>query len=67
MTAGGRAVLTDPELPSGSDRILAALAEVDPTNTYDAVINLQGDMPFVEPGVEIDVWYEAPGKDGAVA
>ena len=28
--AGGRAVLTDPDLPSGSDRILAALAELDP-------------------------------------
>ena len=45
--AGGRAVLTDPDLPSGSDRILAALAEVDPRLMYDAVINLQGDMPFV--------------------
>ena len=28
--AGGRAVLTDPGLPSGSDRILAALAALDP-------------------------------------
>lgn len=49
--AGGRAILTDPDLPSGSDRILAALAQVDPRNMYDAVINLQGDMPFVEPQV----------------
>jgi 3-deoxy-manno-octulosonate cytidylyltransferase (CMP-KDO synthetase) len=49
--AGGRAVLTDPDLPSGSDRILAALAEVDPRRRHDAVINLQGDMPFVEPVV----------------
>lgn len=49
--AGGRAVLTDPGLPSGSDRILAALAEVDPDGRHDAIINLQGDMPFVEPGV----------------
>lgn len=47
QAAGGRAVLTDPDLPSGSDRILAALAEVDPRLMYDAVINLQGDMPFV--------------------
>jgi 3-deoxy-manno-octulosonate cytidylyltransferase (CMP-KDO synthetase) len=45
--AGGRAVLTDPDLPSGSDRILAALATVDPDRRHDAVINLQGDMPFV--------------------
>ncbi|MBU1374580.1 MAG: 3-deoxy-manno-octulosonate cytidylyltransferase [Alphaproteobacteria bacterium] len=49
--AGGRAVLTDPDLPSGSDRILAALAELDPAGAHDVVINLQGDMPFVAPGV----------------
>src|SRR5690606_27345974 len=49
--AGGRAVLTDPDLPSGSDRILAALKELDPAGRHDVVINLQGDMPFVEPSV----------------
>jgi len=49
--AGGTAVLTDPALPSGSDRILAALAELDPAGRHDVVINLQGDMPFVKPGV----------------
>ena len=49
--AGGRAVLTDPALPSGSDRIRAALEALDPDGRHDAVINLQGDMPFVDPGV----------------
>jgi 3-deoxy-manno-octulosonate cytidylyltransferase (CMP-KDO synthetase) len=49
--AGGRAVLTDPDLPSGSDRILAALERLDPDGRHDAVINLQGDMPFVAPDV----------------
>jgi 3-deoxy-manno-octulosonate cytidylyltransferase (CMP-KDO synthetase) len=44
--AGGRAVLTDPALPSGSDRILAALEALG--GDHDVVINLQGDMPFVE-------------------
>jgi 3-deoxy-manno-octulosonate cytidylyltransferase (CMP-KDO synthetase) len=43
--------LTDPALPSGSDRILAALAVLDPQGLHDVVINLQGDMPFVDPGV----------------
>jgi 3-deoxy-manno-octulosonate cytidylyltransferase (CMP-KDO synthetase) len=47
--AGGRAVLTDPDLPSGSDRIVAALAELDPLGRHDVVINLQGDIPFVRP------------------
>src|ERR1700754_2574553 len=51
QAAGGRAVLTDPALPSGSDRILAALAVLDPAGRHDVVINLQGDMPFVDPGV----------------
>jgi 3-deoxy-manno-octulosonate cytidylyltransferase (CMP-KDO synthetase) len=49
--AGGRAVLTDPSLPSGSDRILAALVQLDPRGRHDVVINLQGDMPFVNPDV----------------
>ena len=47
--AGGRAVLTDPDLPSGSDRIVAALAELDAAGAHDVVINLQGDIPFVRP------------------
>ena len=49
--AGGRAVLTDPALPSGSDRILAALNLLDPDRRHDAVINLQGDIPFAEPSL----------------
>jgi 3-deoxy-manno-octulosonate cytidylyltransferase (CMP-KDO synthetase) len=47
--AGGRAVLTDPDLPSGSDRIVAALAELDPQGRHDVVVNLQGDIPFIRP------------------
>jgi 3-deoxy-manno-octulosonate cytidylyltransferase (CMP-KDO synthetase) len=47
--AGGRAVLTDPELPTGSDRIHAALVRFDPGQAHDAVINVQGDMPLIEP------------------
>ena len=47
--AGGLAVLTDPALPSGSDRIRAAVEAVDPEGAHDLVINLQGDMPFASP------------------
>ena len=43
--AGGRAVLTDPDLPSGSDRIWAALMAADPKGAHDVVVNLQGDLP----------------------
>ena len=49
--AGGRAVLTDPDLPSGSDRILAALDRIDPAGAHDVVVNLQGDIPFLAPQV----------------
>jgi 3-deoxy-manno-octulosonate cytidylyltransferase (CMP-KDO synthetase) len=43
--AGGRAVLTDPDLPSGSDRVFAALTELDPDGRHEVVVNLQGDFP----------------------
>jgi len=48
--AGGIAILTDPALPSGSDRIFAALQTFDPEARHDAVINLQGDLPTIPPG-----------------
>ena len=47
--AGGRAVLTDPEHPSGSDRIFEALTKFDPEGRYRRVVNLQGDLPTLEP------------------
>ena len=47
--AGGIAVLTDPDLPSGSDRIHAALQTLDPAGRHDVVINLQGDLPAIDP------------------
>jgi len=47
--AGGRAVLTAPDLPSGSDRVWAALNAVDRGFEHDVVVNLQGDLPNIEP------------------
>lgn len=49
--AGGEAVLTDPALPSGSDRILAALQTLDPQKKHDIVINVQGDLPTLDPAL----------------
>ena len=48
--AGGTAILTPPELPSGSDRIQAALLAFDPDGRFDAVVNVQGDLPTLEAG-----------------
>ena len=47
--AGGEAVLTDPELPSGTDRICAALQEIDPERRFARIVNLQGDLPTLDP------------------
>lgn len=46
---GAKAVLTDPDLPSGSDRIKAALDSLDKERKYDVVINVQGDIPTISP------------------
>lgn len=51
VAAGGRAVLTDSDLPSGSDRIYQALERIDPEQQYDVVVNVQGDMPTLDPQV----------------
>lgn len=47
--AGGQFVMTDPDLPSGSDRVAAAVDIWDPTGRHDVVINLQGDLPAFDP------------------
>ncbi|RKQ68757.1 3-deoxy-manno-octulosonate cytidylyltransferase [Oceanibaculum indicum] len=49
--AGGQAVLTDPDLPSGSDRIWQALERIDPDGAYEAVVNVQGDLPTLDPAI----------------
>jgi 3-deoxy-manno-octulosonate cytidylyltransferase (CMP-KDO synthetase) len=49
--AGGRAVMTDPDLPSGSDRVHAAVESIDPAGEYDIVVNIQGDLPTLDPAI----------------
>lgn len=45
--AGGAAVLTDPALPRGTDRVHASLASLDPDRRHGVVVNLQGDLPTI--------------------
>lgn len=62
---GGLATLTDPALPSGTDRVFAALELLDPTGTHEMVINLQGDLPLLDP-VQLRIvkaTLEASGAD----
>ena len=48
---GGTAVMTDPDLPRGSDRVHAALMALDPEGRHDVAINLQGDFPMLPPAL----------------
>ena len=53
---GAKAILTDPSLPSGTDRIAAALKEIDPDGSkYDIVVNFQGDGLNVDPKVNLSL------------
>ena len=46
---GGKFVITDPNLPSGTDRIHAASQAV--AEKFDLIVNLQGDLPNIDPQV----------------
>ena len=48
---GGRAVLTRADHPSGTDRIHEALEAIDPEGRHDLVVNLQGDLPTLDPSI----------------
>jgi 3-deoxy-manno-octulosonate cytidylyltransferase (CMP-KDO synthetase) len=47
--AGGAAVLTRADHPSGSDRIHEAAHLLDPEGRHDVVVNVQGDFPTLDP------------------
>jgi len=47
--AGGTVVMTDADLPSGSDRVFQAVEKFDEAHKHDVVVNLQGDLPALHP------------------
>jgi 3-deoxy-manno-octulosonate cytidylyltransferase (CMP-KDO synthetase) len=47
--AGGQAVMTRADHPSGSDRIFEAVEKLDPEGRHDVVVNVQGDFPTINP------------------
>jgi 3-deoxy-manno-octulosonate cytidylyltransferase (CMP-KDO synthetase) len=49
--AGGEAVMTRADHESGSDRVFEAVSRVDPGGAFETVLNLQGDLPAMEPGL----------------
>ena len=62
--AGGNAVMTRPDHPSGSDRVFEAVQACDPDGAFDAVVNVQGDLPTLDPQVIRTVF--APLEDTGV-
>ena len=46
---GGEAIMTSPELPTGTDRIFEAINNYPEGHQFDSIINLQGDMPIIDP------------------
>jgi 3-deoxy-manno-octulosonate cytidylyltransferase (CMP-KDO synthetase) len=49
--AGGRAVATRADHASGSDRIWEAAEAVDPEGRHDVIVNVQGDLPTIDPAI----------------
>jgi len=49
VAAGGAAVMTRPDHESGSDRIFEAIETVDPAGAHSVIVNVQGDLPTIEP------------------
>jgi 3-deoxy-manno-octulosonate cytidylyltransferase (CMP-KDO synthetase) len=47
--AGGEAVMTRDDHASGSDRIFEAVTRIDPEGRAGIIVNLQGDLPTLEP------------------
>lgn len=48
---GGKAVMTRNDHPSGSDRIFEALQTLDPKGQVDLIVNVQGDLPTLDPAI----------------
>jgi 3-deoxy-manno-octulosonate cytidylyltransferase (CMP-KDO synthetase) len=47
--SGGQAVMTRADHASGSDRIFEALGKADPRGEANIVVNVQGDLPTLDP------------------
>jgi 3-deoxy-manno-octulosonate cytidylyltransferase (CMP-KDO synthetase) len=70
LGAGGAALLTRPDHTSGSDRVFEAVLAHDPTGKLDRIVNLQGDLPTLDPALVracLDALNEAEADIGTIA
>jgi 3-deoxy-manno-octulosonate cytidylyltransferase (CMP-KDO synthetase) len=61
--AGGIAMMTSKNCPTGSDRVYEALKKIPNSDTISYVINIQGDMPFVDYDVLEKIIYKLKNSD----
>jgi 3-deoxy-manno-octulosonate cytidylyltransferase (CMP-KDO synthetase) len=62
---GANAIMTDPELPSGTDRIHQALTKIPNAQQYKYILNLQGDLPNIAPQILIETINLLKNNDNA--
>jgi 3-deoxy-manno-octulosonate cytidylyltransferase (CMP-KDO synthetase) len=65
--AGGEAVLTRADHASGSDRVFEAVNHVDPEGDFEIILNLQGDLPAMEPAIVRDCLAPLQDKGPQIA
>lgn len=55
---GALAIMTDKDCPTGTDRVYQAFLKLPDRATINYVINVQGDMPFVDGSfILFNAWY----------
>lgn len=64
---GGEAVMTRDDHQSGSDRVFEAVSKVDPDVNFSSVVNLQGDLPTLDPGLVRDALAALEPKGTQIA
>jgi len=65
--AGGEAVLTRADHASGSDRVFEAVNHVDPEGDFEIILNLQGDLPAMQPRIVRDCLAPLQDKGPQIA
>ena len=65
--AGGEAVLTRVDHASGSDRVFEAVNHVDPEGDFEIILNLQGDLPAMQPRIVRDCLAPLQDKGPQIA
>jgi 3-deoxy-manno-octulosonate cytidylyltransferase (CMP-KDO synthetase) len=65
--AGGEAVMTRPDHVSGSDRVFEAVNRIDPDAEAEIIVNLQGDLPTLEPHLVRECVAPLAGKGVDIA